>query len=375
MKTHAFRLCAFLLAASAAPLASAQETVTVERNLPRDGDRLERAEVPFIPPGKGGEGTVWRYSFPASLAKSRPSSYRVQGNGVSRLEQSTIYYGSLQGDSLLATGFENRSTALEYTVPPLLLEYPLAYGDSTGGVYGGQGIHGSRLHWAVWGRNYSVADGTGILTDGTDTLRHILRVRLRREFSMATARDTFPASLFRPDSIAARADTATEKTVEDRWLWYKAGCRYPVMETVEGRKAEGGKETRVYAATYLYLPDAQRLGLDSDLPNELLEEGLASHGTPGTASSDDGGFPIAMDAQLEAGGKSLSLHYELSAEGPVSFYVYDSTGRLLAHAAHPSRPAGTYGETLRFVADPAGSVLALAMQAGGQWQTVKVRTD
>lgn len=375
MRTHALRLCALLLAASAAPLASAQETVTVERNFPRDGDRLERAEVPFIPPGKGGEGTVWHCSFPASLAKSRPSSYRVRGGQASRLEEGTLYHSRLSGDSLLAAGFENRSTALEYAVPPLLLECPLAYGDSTGGVYGGQGIHGSRLHWAVWGRNHSVADGTGVLTDGTDTLRHILRVRLHREFATATARDTFPASLFRPDSIAARVDTATGKTVENRWLWYKAGCRYPVMETVEGRKAEGGKETRVYAATYLYLPDAQRLGLDSDLANELLEEELASHGTPGTAFSDDGSFPIAMDAQLGAGGKSLSLHYELSAEGPVSFYVYDSTGRLLAQAAYPSRPAGTYDEMLRFAADPVGSVLALTMQAGGQWQTVKVRTD
>ena len=176
------------------------------------------------------------------------------------------------------------------------------------------------------------------------------------------------------DSIKAAIDSISAGMTEDRYRWYMAGYRYPVMESISYcRLTSDGIAEPYSSTTYLFLPDEQKATLQPDKDNERVREQLAENADGNTSGEAADKFPVELsDIESGADGKSISFSYTLSENGSVSFCVYDSNSRLISSVNHGSQPEGTYTEHLTLKCAPNGSVM-LHTIVNGQSKIVKVK--
>ncbi len=355
--------------------ASAQ-TITKPLNSYRVGDEITRLRVPYVEPGSKGENCIWEYDGSVSNAKECKLTVSTENGAIICLENHNLYHYSIKGDSLVSNGFENRTTRLDYLSGQPVLKYPFAYGDSIGGYYCGKGVYSDRLALFVWGKSYTVADGKGVLVNGNDTLRNIVRTHQHIEFRRKTpvVSQSGGINLYdSEDSIKAAMDSISAGMSEDRYRWYMAGYRYPVMESVSYSRITADGTEPYSSMTYMFLPDEQKATLQPDRENEHVREALASNGGGNTGENQADNFPVDLsDIEAGADGKSISFSYNLSESGSVSFCVYDSNSRLISSVSHGSQPEGTYTEHLTLKCAPNGSVM-LHTIVNGQSKIVKVK--
>ena len=355
--------------------ASAQ-TITKSLNGYRSGDEITRLRVPYVEPGSKGENCIWEYDGSVSNAIECKLSVNVDSSAITCLENHNLYHYSMKGDSLVSNGFENRTTRLDYLNGQPVLKYPFAYGDSIGGYYCGKGVYSDRLALFVWGKSYTVADAKGVLVNGNDTLRNIVRTHQHVEFRRKTpvVSQSGGIRLYdSEDSIKAAIDSISAGMTEDRYRWYMAGYRYPVMESVSYSRITADGTEPYSCMTYLFLPDEQKATLQPDRENERVREALASNGGGNTSENQTDNFPVDLsDIEAGADGKSVSFSYTQSTSGSVSFCVYDSNSRLISAVTHGSQPEGTYTEHLTLKCAPNGSVM-LHITINGQNKVVKIK--
>ena len=356
--------------------ASAQ-TITRPLNSYRGGDEITRLRVPYVEPGSKGENCIWEYDGSVSNAKECKQAVSAENGTITCLENHNLYHYSMKGDSLVSNGFENRTTRLDYLNGQPVLKYPFAYGDSIGGYYCGKGVYSDRLALFVWGKSYTVADAKGVLVNGNDTLRNIVRTHQHVEFRRKTPVVSQSGGIYlydSEDSIKAAIDSISAGMTEDRYRWYMAGYRYPVMESISYCRLTADGIAEPYSSTtYLFLPDEQKATLQPDKDNERVREQLAENadGNPSGDAADK--FPVELsDIESGADGKSISFSYTLSESGSVLFCVYDSNSRLISSVSHGSQPEGTYTEHLTLKCAPNGSVM-LHTIVNGQSKIVKVK--
>ncbi len=352
------------------------QTITKSLNSYRGGDEITRLRVPYVEPGSKGENCIWEYDGSVSNAKECKLSVNVDSSAITCLENHNLYHYSMKGDSLMNNGFENRTTRLDYLSGQPVLKYPFAYGDSIGGYYCGKGVYSDRLALFVWGKSYTVADAKGVLVNGNDTLRNIVRTHQHIEFRRKTPVVSQSGGIYlydSEDSIKAAIDSISAGMTEDRYRWYMAGYRYPVMESVSYSRITADGTEPYSSMTYMFLPDEQKATLQPDKDNERVREQLAENaeGNPSGDATDK--FPVELsDIESGADGKSISFSYTLSEGGSVSFCVYDSNSRLISSVSHGSQPEGTYTEHLALKCAPNGSVM-LHTIVNGQSKIVKVK--
>ena len=368
--------CSILLCSLVCANQTSAQTVTKPLNGYRSGDAITRLRMPYSEPGSKGDNCVWEFDNSVSNAKECKLSVNVDSNAVTCLENHNLYHYSMKGDSLVSHGFENRTTRLDYMSGLPVLKYPFAYGDSIGGYYCGKGVYSDRLALYVWGKSYTVADGKGVLVCGNDTLRNILRthqhVEFRRKTPIVSQSNGF-VLYDNADSIKAAMDSISAGMTEDRYRWYMAGYRYPVMESISYCRLTADGTEPYSSMTYMFLPDEQKATLQPDRENERVREALANNGGGNTGENQADYFPVDL-SDIEAGtdGKSISFSYNLSESGSVSFCVYDSNSRLISAVTHGSQPEGTYTEHLALKCAPNGSVM-LHITINGQNKVVKIK--
>jgi hypothetical protein len=352
------------------------QTITKPLNSYRGGDEITRLRVPYVEPGNKGENCIWEYDGSVSNAKECKQSVSTENGAITCLENHNLYHYSMKGDSLVSNGFENRTTRLDYLSGQPVLKYPFAYGDSIGGYYCGKGVYSDRLALFVWGKSYTVADAKGVLVNGNDTLRNIVRTHQHVEFRRKTpvVSQSSGINLYdSEDSIKAAIDSISAGMTEDRYRWYMAGYRYPVMESISYYRLTADGTEPYSSMTYMFLPDEQKATLQPDKDNERVREQLAENaeGNPSGDAADK--FPVELsDIESGADGKSISFNYTLSEGGSVSFCVYDSNSRLISAVTHGSQPEGTYTEHLALKCAPNGSVM-LHTIVNGQSKIVKIK--
>lgn len=345
----------------------AQYALERDYNLLRDGDCLEKIQIPYTEPGEKGENVIWHYDHSLSDSKGYRQTYRIANDSLLCIEHDTEYDYCMKGDTLFLRNVENRTTRIRYEEPRIVQKFPFQYGDSIGGEYAGTGIYGEKLHFRLVGTNYIVADGWGRLSNGEDTLEHVLRIHQHAEFLQWSSMDSIPEGKIPP------ADCKVSRMIEERYLWYRIGSRYPIMESIESRSFSEGKERLHFSTSFLYLPGLQTFGLGKDLKNEKrLEKHSKSH--PKKSPLHEDGMPISdITARLGHDGKSLETSYKLHTDAPLSFQAYDNVSRLLASAFYPNRTSGIYNERLEFTTSPIGNVILLYVSIGGKQQSIKVQ--
>lgn len=376
MKTPLLILFMAVLGSAMAQEAPADPYASLNRecNSPRPGDSFTMSEIHALPPGGRGTARVWH--LPDADGTDHRRTYLSKGDTTVCLEYPEYLTYSAVTDTVRLTSAENREMKVSYDLAPPLLRLPMAYGDSISSPTSGTGIFGKRLYIGHRGTAYSVADGTGMLTDGTDTLRHVLRVYTRHEYRRVMDPDTARVSAWM--SLPALPDSLP-LFIDERHSWYAAGSRYPVMERVASMMVYGGDTVMTRAVTLLCLPELQRTDLGDDTPNSALlaritaaESGQRDGPTPDADSP--GGFPATVDAVLGADGRTVNVTYTLDTAADVRLGVFDALGRALCSVTRESAAPGTHSECLALTSPPSGNAL-LTVWVGDDNMTFKVRTE
>jgi len=257
MKKTTLILLACLMAGSG--MAQTTQKLTADRNAYRASDQIVKQQVAFKDPGSSGRSLNWDFSMLQPVNEHYSLSYfALDPEHAEKLcgqEHNTRYYYRQQGDSLWATGFENSTTYMQYTLPELRMRLPFAYGDTLYSHFTGKGEYSHRIPLAVKGYTRVMADAEGdLILPGFEKVKKALRVRTLRHYT-ETGKDSLEMTL-------------------DTYSWYASGIRYPVFESVKTTlsrkgdrkdpKGESMKDTTVFSTSFFYPPTLQTSQVQTD---------------------------------------------------------------------------------------------------------------
>ncbi len=332
----------------------AQIPISNTNNGMRTGDLLRKVEVGYVSAGSAGYNQVWSLGEITSDSKEFLQGILSGGDTVAVFEKGRILHYLTHGDTLYYKGYQQRNSYLLYGQERPFIRFPFAYGDSISGTYNGMGID-ENVELSVSGWGYTVADGTGILTDGDNTIEQVTRIHAFDDYS-----ENYGGQMV----IQIRSD---------RYLWYCAGYRYPVIESIHRTIIEdGGAVTPLDSVTYLYLP-VQQSDLNVDTPNaSVLNQLYGIDAESHVPNGQTNGILSSVHASLSAGGNVLNVDYTLSAAGEIKIFAFDVMGNILGSSHHELKEAGECQESITLSRRPIANVLMMRIQSNEETKSIKV---
>ncbi len=336
----------------------AQTPISRATNTMRSGDILYKLKVDYVDAGNAGQGKVWTLGRVTDDSEEYLQSIAAKGDTIAILEKGNILHYLMHGDTLFYKGHQQRRAYQLYDKERPVMRYPFHYGDSISGNYNGKGWD-ENLELSVQGWGYSVADGIGVLTDGTDTLRHVTRLHLFDDY------------------VESYGDQADFHLQSHQYLWFCAGYRYPVMESIQKFLVEDDNTvTPTESVTYMYLP-TQQYDLGEDASNDSILQQLAiadaqqqrikdSNTTNGANSLS------SINAFLSADGMYLTVNYTLSTNADLTIYAFDALGNMLGTSYLHNIEAGEWQEYITLNRKPIAYVLMLNVRCGEETISLKV---
>ena len=334
-----------------------QVPLTTSTNILRHGDILCKIEVSFMEQDEKGSAAVWHLPAIIDGGKEHLQAIRSNGDTIVIYEEGRMQHFLVRNDTLYDKGTQSRRAHKIYAQERPVMHYPFGYGDRIEGGFMGEGRY-EMLTYTVTGSGYTVADGTGMLTDGEDTLRHVTRLHMHDEYTLDYGGEPSPRHL-----------------AEDRYLWFCAGSRYPVLETWQLSLREGGALAPLDSMACLYLPVMQQEDLEEDPENARLLADLDAADAEARAAASPAGPFTSIRSSLSSDGTSLTLSYELDTDSPLHILASDIPGNLLGSIHYASRPAGTWEDHLTLSQRPVGGVVAIHVECGTQSLMMKVTSN
>lgn len=293
--------------------AFSQDWISFEANHMRDGDTIIHREVLFFDAGESGENVTWDFREIKT------------GNNVRKLwfKQDTVpahIYGLtlkakqdyiFKNDSLSLAGYETALTSMKYDKPLTICTYPFAYGAHLLQPYHGTGTYCRKYLLDHQGTMEVDADAYGtIYTDG-DTLHHVLR--LHYIFSSAIRQYSEGDTLREKEDVKQR--------IEEQYLWYARGYRYPVLGTTSVTIYHNLQPVSCQQTAYSTLPSDQEL-LDDEVNRQIqISDSIAqAHQAP------------IIHYQITTEGNAVIVSYTLDADANISAIVCDRMGVVYRRA-------------------------------------------
>ena len=329
----------------------AQLSITRLGNAVRQGDVLYKAETDYVAEGESGEDKVWTLGSISRNSKDFSQEIVSNGDTIAILEKDVIRHFLMHGDTLLYKGSQQRRSYCFYHQERPVVVYPFHYGDSISGSYAGTG-YDENIEITTQGWGFSMADATGMLTDGIDTLTNVMRLHMFDEYT---------------ESYGGEVEILTRCY---RYLWYCVGYRYPVMESIRKVTVESnGMEIPEDSVTYMYLP-AQQSYLTEDAVNDSIQERMTI-----PARFDKANNPFAsLKATYHANISRLTIDYTLSENKMLTIQVCDIVGNNIGYF-HGYKETGDWQTEIVLSRRPIGDVLLLNIQCGEDFMSLKVYND
>ncbi len=337
-----------------------QPSITHKLNGFRDGDKLYRLIAEPVEQGQRGEKCVWKLpSVKEDGNYVKQSIYRT-GDSLTVAEGDFLLHYIATEKEVSMRGFQKRGVCGVQEKLLTELRFPFVYGDSISGNYSRQTTYYDTFVVDGEGTYYTVCDGLGILTDGYETMKDVLRVHHHNNI----------VSKYN-NMNGSETKTIVSEVTEDKYLWYYPGCRYPVMDTRIIQCKSDGKIVSDTIFTSLYLPELQISDLAYDDDNSklmALKEDLKHY----DEHDNNGGFPVKVTANIEPSAKEIRLGYHTDKETDIVFYAHDLAGRLLGVLSLNSIAEGEHHATLILKNRPINNIVMLTVIADGMQQVVKV---
>ena len=347
--------------------ASAQASITSKYNGYRDGDKLYRIVANDTTLGNRGENCVWTLPPAENDDNYFRQTIYLRNDSLTIVEGDLMLHYIATDQKLSLRGFQTRDMYSLQDTLSLELSYPFAYGDSIADTFSRTSTYYNTFTVREEGNCYTVCDGKGVLTDGTETLKDVLRVHRH---------NTTISEYDERDGNDDQLKHVVSEVSEDKYLWYYAGCRYPVMDTRIITCKENGVTVSDTTFTSLYMPELQVSELSYDDANSQLiaEREALENASDQSGNGNDNGtpFPITMSATLLPGHDEIRLDYTVTEGTDATFYAYDMAGRILGCVTHLSLSEGEYNETMVLDKRPINNVVMLTMIAGDKKQVIKV---
>lgn len=315
--------------------AQAQDTLTVERNAVRTGDRVTSQAVGISNVGDGGKGIVWDFSEIDVYDDMRTYVYAGENeDSVIRVSRKSAETYVISRDSLLMISKEDRLRRADFDIPLLRMSYPLAYGDSVNAPFSARGTYCDRRYFTITGQTTTKADGWGrlLLPDGSK-FDNVLRVRFLRHADLSMSRDTTVAGMGDKRHI-------TELTYE----WYVPGYRYPLLEIME-RVSFDEQGERIASASEAWMTTPGGI----DATGDILNETIRANGTYEEYSEqtdEQKCCGLLADYVISVNGNTVIADYTLTSDADITFLVSDASGVIYKHSAYNGVKAGAHTETI-----------------------------
>lgn len=358
--------------------------VTPSMHLPRDGERITWQHIEWQTPIDATGGSLdslytWDYSHAVELDRDRTIRYINLGDSVivsiDGARQST--YG-LNGDSLLAYGIENARLMLHAdTLPPLLVQLPLALGDNCISNYTYTGKYCEQNAMRSSGMICVHADAEGSLLLPDDVVTNVLRVHVRYDATVELSKD----------SIVEPLDTSEPhlRRCEDTYMLYSDYYPYPLVENrtlryYMGTTSRCDSVVREEHHAYLFTPAAQdyaiqRTGSSTPLMqvkgNKTETPSFSPTTTQGkviSASVEPGGDAGSVTICYVIGNEAIDGSFSSTITSDVEITLCDLQGRVWAYVPRHEVAAGTHTETLQLSSLPGGRYL-VAVTTGNSRKT------
>ncbi|MCF0180273.1 MAG: hypothetical protein HUJ97_08555, partial [Bacteroidales bacterium] len=245
--------------------------------------------------GERGSDIAWNLPEVPYNGKEYLQAINSNTDTIAVCEEGRILHYLAKEDTLLLKGQQSPRAYRIYSQERPYMRYPFQYGDSISGNYKGY-CRDENEYFTLEGFGYTIADGAGYLTDGEDTLKYVTRLH------------------FSDDYVNNYSDGTAERMKEDRYMWYCAGSRYAVMESVKTSRYENDDMVPIDSISYLYLPYMQ-LDLAEDAANDQLIAELVS---TDAAKGLDASVISTIDAMLSPDGRIVTVNYQLSSDSDIS---------------------------------------------------------
>lgn len=226
------------------PVYLSAQALSREHNTPQHTDSLLAYKLPYVAATDSGSNCIWDFSGisidSAAIIEVNYFTPLADTASIGLHREHTNYYYRCIHDTLWLTGYETSRTHVYYFSALPLLRFPFEYGDTLSGCFSGEGQYCHFLPFQVDGciSTYVAAMGRLILPD--------------------IAIDTV---LFVRSHMIYRENGDTQSCVrEERYCWYSAYCRYPLLESVHMQTVKNS-DTVSFASSY-YFPQEQ-----IDIPN------------------------------------------------------------------------------------------------------------
>jgi hypothetical protein len=324
-------------------VAKTQPCINSEANAAKVGDRYTVSQIAYINAGRKGENVLWNMSG----VKETGNSHKIRCIGARDTakfavvnDKTTLVYEQ-HGDTLLQTGSKSRLTSVAYDVPIVQLRYPVHYGDTIGGLYGGYGTYANSMRFVECGWYGSKADSYGtLITPDSDTLRNVLRIQSERyvlnSIVPSDAGDTLPR--LTPDSIRRYIRDGECKLKIVTTEWYAEGYRYPVVTTVLTNVGIDGGNSM--AAAYYYSP-ASQMGLNDEV-NETIRAEHKIYGGGSEFGIDKAASGFGYNVYAYDDGTGIRVEYSLQRTAVVSATVATVGGISLYSMPQRKQEANVY---------------------------------
>lgn len=343
-----------------------QVTITSLYNGYRDGDKLYRIVANDTTLGNRGENCVWQLPSVDEDGKFLKQTMFLRNDSLTIVEGDLMLHFIATEQGLSMRGFQTRDMYSVHDKLTQELKYPFAYGDSIADTFSRRSTYYNTFTIEGEGSCYTVCDGRGVLTDGNETLKDVLRVH--HHSTIISKYNNVEDGNVIPE---------VSEVTEDKYLWYYSGCRYPVMDTRIITSKSNGEIIADTTFTSLYMPEVQLSELAYDDANsELVAQREAleqSSDQGGNDNDDEEPFPITMSATLQANHTEVTLDYFVAEETDATFYACDIAGKLLGSVTHLSLSEGEHHETMVLKNRPINSIVMLTMIVGNRQEVIKVR--
>lgn len=219
------------------------QVLTAERHTPCFRDSIEVHKMPYTAVGDSGRNCVWDFSnLPVDSAEVISLDYYATSSSdtmhIGLHREHANYYYHYANDTLWLTGFETSRTRVHYNEPVPWLRYPFAYGDSVIAPLLGTGQYCHRIPLSVEGKTIVRADACGRLLLPDMSVDSVLRVHSTMQYV---------------ERLQGKSQIQ-----EDRYQWYSATCRYPLLETVCVLTVKNA-DTVSFASTYYFQQEEENV--------------------------------------------------------------------------------------------------------------------
>ncbi len=309
----------------------AQTAIAYSTNAPRETDTIVRCEAVYLPAGPDGEDVLWDFSGDISTTDIHRVYFTSDSLGnLLCMEPSRILKYRLTGDSLMLTGYETRLRSMAYTPSICMTAFPCGLGDTQNGEFRGSGMYCQRLSIETEGTSSFEVDGSGsiCLSEG-DTLRNALRLHYLKTGSVW---------MHEPDDTTEIDPSKRRQEIEERYLWYVRGFRYPVLETVTVTFYDNLSLVSEHQEAYLSLPDWQQC-LNDSVNMEIQAADSLAHAQQAMTPN------MEYTIQLDSSGL-LRVNYSVTAASNITFLICNAMG--ITYVSASTRKEAGSGYTADF---------------------------